>query len=903
VRARRDPWSVRAAIALFGTLARLLPYDARARWGDEQAACFTELARAAHERRGVLSVAAVLLQSTGDLALRLPREHVRNGAAGTAVSELRYAVRSLLRAPGFTAASVLTLGLGLAAALSVFTLVYGVLLKPLPYGEPDRLVELDHRATRLDLDGGLGMTYGFFRFYAERMSTVEDLALYSTTTLTLTGPDQAVRITGARTTPSLVPLLRVMPARGRWFTADEGRAEGEPPIVLSHRIWRDAFGADPDVVDRTVELEGAPHRVVGVMPDHFAFPDRAVDIWMPLQPPTTGIGGWNFRSVARLAQGAQLESVTREMHDLLPRLVEADGTGQARDYVENAGVVPNVVSLHERVTGQVRGTLLVLLGTVGFVLLVALANVGNLFLVRAEEGRQRTALRRALGASAGHLAAGHLLEALLLTGTAGLVGSALAWLMVDAVRSGAPVPIPRLYEVGLDPSLALAAVGLCALIGLALGSIPALRGSGEAMLPFRDDDGRSTAGGRRLRGRNVLVAAQVALALVLLVGSGLLLRTFSELRSVDPGFHERQALTFRVGLPAARYDGRAAALAFHQELEDRIAALPGVRRVGAVATCLPLSGNLCWGEVLQIEGHPAEPGASPIVTGTRAVTPGYFETMGIAVRGRAIEERDLVDGDAVAVLSETAAARHFPGEDPIGRRVSLGGSERQEVLGDSGLSWYTVVGVADDVRARIEDTSFTTLIYLPARPAGTDGPPPHTMAYVVATSIPPASLAPAVREAVRALDPGVPVADVVTVREHITRAMAPTTFSFAVIGLAALIALLLGAVGVYAVTSYVVSRRTAEIGIRMALGAGRREVRTMVLRQGGGAVAVGVIIGLAGALGLSRFLAGMLHGVPPTDPVTYAAITGVLAVVAAAALWWPARRASRVDPVEAIRER
>lgn len=894
MRKRREPRSVRAAIAVYGTLVRLLPYDARARWGDEQTACFTELARTAHERSGAVSVAAVLLQSTWDLVLRLPREHVRNGAAGTAVSELRYAIRSLLRAPGFTAASVLTLALGLAAALSVFTLVHGVLLKPLPYSEPDRLVELDHRATRLDLDGGLGMTYGFFRFYAERMRTVEDVALYSTRTLTLTGPDQAVRITGARTTPSLVPVLGVIPALGRWFTADEGRDDGEPPVVLSHRIWRDAFGADPGVVDRTVELEGAPHRVVGVMPDGFAFPDRSVDIWTPWQPPTTGIGGWNFRSIARLAEGVQLESVTREMNELLPRLVEADGTGQARDYVENAGVVPNVVSLHERVTGQVRGTLLVLLGTVGFVLLVTLANVGNLFLVRAEEGRHRTALRRALGASAGRVATGHLLEALLLTGTAGLVGSALAWFAVDTVRSGAPVPIPRLHEVGLDPALALVAVGLCALIGLALGSIPALRGSGEAMLPFRDDDGRSTAGGRRLRGRNILVAAQVALALVLLVGSGLLLRTFSELRSVDPGFQERQALTFRVGLPAARYDGRAAALAFHQELENRIAAIPGVRRVGAVATCLPLSGDLCWGEVLQVEGRPAEPGASPIVTGTRAVTPGYFESMGITVRGRTIEERDLMADEPAVVLSETAAARHFPGEDAIGRRVRLGGSES---------AWYTVVGVADDVRARIEDDSFTTLIYLPASPAGTDGPPPHTMAYVVATSIPPASLAPAVREAVRALDPGVPVADVATVRELLARAMAPTTFSVAVIGVAALIALLLGAVGVYAVTSYAVSRRTAEIGIRMALGAGGREVRTMVLRQGGGAVAAGVIVGLAVALGLSRFLEGMLHGVPPTDPATYAAITGVLAVVATAALWWPARRASRVDPVEAIRER
>lgn len=891
--ARGGPRSVRFAVAVYDALARLLPSGARARWGEEQTALFAELVRTAHERRGALGVGGVLIRSAGDLLLRLPREHMRNGAAGAAASELRYTVRTLLRAPGFTAASVLTLALGLAAALSVFTLVYGVLLRPLPYEEPDRLVELDHRATRLDLDGGLGMAYGFFRFYAKRMTTVEDLALYSTMNVTLTGPDRAVRVTGARTTPSLAPLLGVSPARGRWFTADEGRDEGAPPLVLSHRIWRDAFGADPGIVDRTVELEGTPHHVVGVMPDDFAFPDRSVDVWVPWHPPRTGIGGWNFRAVARLAADARVGSAQREMDDLLPRLVEADGTGQARDYVENAGVSPHVVELHERVTGQARGTLLVLLGTVGFVLLMALANVGNLFLVRAEEGRRSSALRRALGASAGRITMSHLLEAFVLTGTAGLLGSALAWLAVDTVRQRAPVPIPRLHEVGLDPTVALAAAGLCALIGVALGSIPALRRGAAGQLPFRDD-GRSTTRGRPLRGRNVLVAAQVALALVLLVGSGLLLRTFTELRAVDPGFHEREALTFRVGLPEARYRTRATAVDFHGRLQERLASIPGVRRVGAVATCLPLSGNLCWGEVLRVEGRPLDPEASPIVTGTRAVTPGYLESLGIAVRGRAIEEHDLREGEPVAVLSETAATRHFPGEDPIGRRVSFGGSEP---------TWYTVVGVADNVRARIEDTGFTTLIYLPARPAGTDGPPPHTMAYAVATSIPPSSLAPAVREAVRTLDPGVPVADVATVRQRIARAMAPTTFSLSVIGFAALVALLLGAVGVYAVTSYVVSRRTAEIGIRMALGAKGGDVRSMVMRQGGAAVAAGMAIGLAGALTLSRFLGGMLHGVPPTDPATYATITGILAAVAVTALWWPARRASRVDPVEAIRKR
>ncbi|MFW6201786.1 MAG: ABC transporter permease, partial [Gemmatimonadota bacterium] len=408
---------------------------------------------------------------------------------------------------------------------------------------------------------------------------------------------------------------------------------------------------------------------------------------------------------------------------------------------------------------------------------------------------------------------------------------------------------------------------------------------------LRDGGRRSTAGRSRLRGRNALVATQVALALVLLIGSGLLFRTYGELRSVDLGFDERRAVAFELGLPDVRYPTRADGRRFHGELLVRLRALPGVESVAAVGPCLPLSGDMCWGETLEAEGRPIAEGSAAPVTGTRVVTADYFRTLGIPVRGRVFDATDETSGSPVAILSEAAADAYFGSEDPVGRRVRFG----------SDGPWHRVVGVAGNVRGRVETDEFQRLIYLPMRPESADGPPLSSMAYVVGTTVSPTSLVPAVRRAVGELDPELPLSSVARLEDLIARATAPTAFALALIGIAAAMALLLGAVGVYGVVAYAVSRRTTEIGVRMALGARAADVRRMVLRQGGAAVVIGVAVGLVAAFLLTRALSGMLYGVSPTDPVTYVLLTALMLLIAGAALWLPAARAARVLPVEALR--
>lgn len=807
--------------------------------------------------------------------------------------EIRHAARRLRRRPGHSAASIVTLALGIAASVSVFALVYGVLLSPLPYPDSDRIVEVDHTATRLDVEGGLGITYGFYRFYEEHLRSAESLAMYSQYEATLTGEGNPVRLSAARATPSLAQVLGTAPVLGRWFTDEEGGA-GEPPtVLLSHGLWQDRFGSDPSVVGRTLMLNGVAHEVVGVMPPSFAFPARGVALWTPREVPAAGIGGWNERAVARLAPGATPASLGEEIESVLPLLREFDDdAGRVRSYLDEAGVVPRVRTLKESVVGDVRTTLWILLGTVGFVLAVAIANVANLFLVRAEEGGRDSALRAALGAGRIRIAQGHLAEALLVTGAGAAGGVALAAAAVRVVRARAPVNIPRLDEVALDPVVLGVAGGVALLAALAMGILPALRRDGDVVERLKDAGGRALGGGSGLRGRNVLVAAQVALAFVLLVGSGLLLRTFAELRSVELGFSERQGLTVRIALPSSEYPDRAAAARLHETLRERLRAVPGVTSVASVASCLPLSGHLCWGDVLSVEGRPTQSDEAPNVTGARAISTDYFSTLGIPVRGRAIEASDAADGARVAVLSESAAQAHFPGEDPIGRRVSFGSD-------DGG--WYTVVGVAGDVRTDVGLENLTSLIYLPVLPDGTDGPPPHDMAYVLATDVPPATITGAVREVVGGVDPDLPVAEVASLEERIDRATAPAAFALTLVGLAGLMSLLLGAVGVYAVTAYAVSRRTAEIGVRIALGARASDVRSMIFRQNGTSVVVGAALGLVGAVGLTRLMTGMLYGVSAGDPGTYAAAMLLMICVAGIALWLPARRGARVDPAVAMR--
>jgi predicted permease len=753
-------------------------------------------------------------------------------------------------------------------------------------------VQLDHGATNLGMQRNLGITYGFFRFYEANLRTVESAAMYNSMSLTLTGAGDPLRVTVLRVTPSIAAVLGTPPAAGRWFTYAEG-GPGEPQtVMLSHAFWRDRFGADPTVIGRTIVLSDVSYEVVGVMSASLTAPFAGPVLFVPREVASTGTGGWNDMAVGRMEDGADAADVEREMLSLLPRLrATADNPEQVRSYLDDAGVFPTVRSLKESVVGDVRATLWIMLGTVSLVLLIAVANVTNLFLVRNEENQRASAVRAALGAGRLRIARALLAETALLTGSAFVVGVFAATAAVRVLRDRTPMNIPRLDEVRLGGvSIGMAAL-VCLLAAVLLGLVPALRQSRDLAETLKDNSGRTTAGRRRLRGRSALVSTQVALALILLVGSGLLLRTFQGLRSVDVGFSERSALTFQVGLAPAAYD-RAAAIRFHDALLQRLESIPGVESAAMVGQCLPLSGTMCWGETLMVEGRPVVEGESPIVTGVRAVSPEYFGTLGIPLQGRGIQAGEASSGAPEAILSESAARAHFTGEDPVGHRVALGGPDPV---------WFTVVAVAGDVRSRVAGDDFTSLIYLPVLPGITQGPPPHEVAYAVKTVVPPASITQAARAAVAELDANVPIANVRTLDEMIATATAPAAFALTLVGLAALLSLLLGAVGVYAVVAYSVSRRTSEIGLRMALGAQAVDVRRMVVRQGGVSVVLGATIGLAGAFALTRLMESMLFEVSATDPVTFGTVTALMLGVAGMAMWLPARRAARVDPVEALR--
>jgi putative ABC transport system permease protein len=892
--------TVAHATRLYATALRLLPRHLRANHGSEVIACFRQIAEQVRRDSGRMLVLGILVLSLADLVVRAPREHLArrradvraDGGWGGTLLDVRHAQRRLLRRPGFAVAAVLTLAVGMAGATAVFSLVYGVVLSPLPYPQSDRIVVIDHSGSGISIEEGLGVTYGFFRFYEARVRSTESMATYVTSDETLTGSSEPVRVPVARTTAALGSVLGVAPALGRWLVAADAEEGAPETVVVSDRVWRDRFGGDPGLIGTTIQLSGSPRTVVGVMPAGFGFPNENVEFWTPLAVPETGIGGWNQQAVARLAPGRTPEGLEREMASLLPILRQNnDDPALILSYLDEAKILPRIVTLKESLVGNVRAMLWVLLGTVGIVLVIAVGNVANLFLVRAEEGRREAAVRTALGARRGQVVRGFMLESLFVTLAASAAGIVLASIGVRLLRLRAPIEIPRLAEVGMDPAVVAAAIGTAIVTALIIGLIPSLRTPASLPSALKEGSSRSTSGRERMRRRNALVAIQVALALMLLIGSGLLFRTFQQLRAVELGFTTRQALTFELGLPSTRYGDPAAMKAFHESLLEELRALPGVEAAAAIAQCLPLTPNMCWGEIFEAEGYPTPEGSVPPVTGARLATADYFSSIGIAVRGRTFDASDGSAEPRVAILSESAANAYFGSDDPLGGRIRITDSEQ----------WYTIVGVASDVQATISTDEFQRLIYLPLTPVRAGGPSPAVMRYVLRTAVPPTALVPAVRGVVADADPLIPLADALPLRQIIDEAAGPTAFALTLIGIAALTALLLGAIGLYAVLAYVVSGRTREIGLRMALGATAADVRRLVLRQGIGVVLGGVVAGWAGAIGLTRFMRGMLHGVSATDPLSYAVVTLILLGVAGVALYLPARRASSVDPAEAFR--
>ena len=831
------------------------------------------------------------------------------GFVEDAVREVRHAARRLVRTPGFTLAAMLTLALAIGANASIFTLVHRIVLNPLPYPESDRLIELDHGAALINVPAGMGMKVGLYHYYSERARTLDGIAVYSTGDATLIGDGEPERVRVTRATTTLAPVLGVAPASGRWFTSAEA-APGAPRVaVISHGLWLRRFGGNADVLGRQVSIDGAPTDIIGVMPADYALPDPTVDVWLP-DPVSraTGLGIWTHDGIARLRDGVSVADVRSEIDRLIRDLPQAfPGDPLLGASGAGIGVMSTARPLKEAIVGEIAGTLWLLLAAVGVVLLVAAANVANLFLVRAEARQREVAVRRALGAEGRGIAQLFLTESALLSLAACAAGLFLAWGGVRLLLTAAPASLPRATEVHIDPTVLVFTLGLSVLAALILGAVPLVRGT--RLAASLHDGGRGTAAPRtRHRARHVLMGAQVALALMLVVASGLLVRSFWALRGIDPGFDARSAITFDIGLPLRDYPDRDAALRAHQAVVDRISEVPGVARVSA-STCLPLRGA-CFGNGVVVEGREIRQATDVGTVSFRAVSGDHLESMGIRLRrGRGIERRDVESREPITVVDEAFADLIFPNEDPIGRRVTW--SMPPETPGQAPNStWLTIVGIVSSTPARTlgEDLRLPQL-YMPmslvgeydARPWEYIGPQVRTMSYVVRSDAVTAGLLPAVRRAIDAVDPNLAMARVTTLQETLDRASSGMAFTMVLLTIAAAVALLLGVTGIYGVISYIVSQRTAEIGVRLALGAEPGGIAGLIVRQGGTVAIVGVAVGLMAALAGGRLIDSLLYGVTPRDPGVLAVATFGLLAVALFACWLPARRAARLSPVDALR--
>ena len=812
--------------------------------------------------------------------------------------DLRHAMRTLRRSPAFAGAAVLTLALAIGANVAIFTVVYRVLLNPLPYGDSQRLIALDYGVPTRNISSGIVfMTWQLYYQLADRAKTLDGVAAYFNGGATLSGSGNPERLISAQVTPSLAAVLRVRPALGRWFVEEEGVTGAPPVAVLSHGLWARRYGFDPHIVGQSIRLNGVPTQVIGVMPPGFAFPDARTDMWQAAQS-TRASASFLFTliGVARLRDGATIDSARAEMTALIANL--------ARTSPNQGGMVAAPIGLQQFTVGRVADTLWILLASVGLVLLVACANIANLFLVRSEARQREVAVRQALGASRRAIARYFLAESALLSIAGGAVGLGIAWGAVQLVIAFGPANLPRLDEIRLDGVVVGFTFVLSVLTGLAFGAIPLFR---VAPLPASlHETGRgNTASRSRHVARHLLMGGQVALALVLVVASGLMVRSFQKLRNVDPGFDPASALTFRVGLPNNENRTRGAAMALHQAILDRLSATPGVTAVSA-STCQLLSGS-CFGNGLIPERRFEDGKPRPFVW-WRAVSGGYFETAGMRVlRGRGIDRGDVERAERIIVVNKALADVYFPNQDAIGQRV------RSSIPPNSRFGtpeWLTVVGVvSNNVTTALAEATPAPQLYMPMSIAGGPdipaqalvGPDVITMSYVVRATTPPAGMVAAVRSAIGEVDPNVALADVRSLQSIVDRASEQMAFTMVLIAIAASVALVLGMIGIYGVMSYIVTQRTGEIGVRLALGAEPGTVAGMIVRQGGLVALVGIGVGLATAFAGSRLIASLLYGVSSRDPGVFAAATVTLMSVALLACWLPARRAAAVDPLVALR--
>jgi putative ABC transport system permease protein len=810
---------------------------------------------------------------------------------GALWQDLRYGLRMLVKNPGFTAVALLTLALGIGANTTMFSMVNGVLIRPLAFKDPNRLYTLWERNVKMGYEQNPPATANF-RDWRDRNRVFEQMAAFdSSRTFNLAGSGSPERVDGAAVSPGLFELLGVEPSLGRTFSSGEDQPGRDRVVMLSHALWQRRFNADRSVVGKSIMLDGRNCTVIGVMPPGFRFPGDTgtilniftappAQLWVPL---ALTPGAWSQRSahylqvIVRLKPGVTADQAQAEMNSIEQQLVKE----YPREYI---GSDVKMVPLHAQVVGSFRTALLVLFGAVAFVLLIGCANLANLSLARATSRQKEVAIRSALGASRIRIVRQLVTESLVLALGGGALGVLIASWGIALLKLILPDNFPRTTDIHLDGPVLIFTAFASVATGLIFGLAPAFQVSRTQLTESLKEGERGTEGAGRNRLRSVLVVTEVALALTLLMGAGLLLRSFVRLQEVDPGFQPAHLLTMEISLPDVRYPDPQKA-AFFQQLLERVRALPRVQSAGAIGH-LPLGGDI-ESYAMEVEGRPPLPNeyANPAC---HVVMPGYFEAMKIPlVKGRYFQERDGAQSAHVLIINEAVARNVFPKESPIGKRLRMG------------FNGFTgeIVGVVGDTRTLALDMAPIEELYTPYLQL----PSWNTMTLAVRTASAPLALSRSVRELVLEIDKDEPVSKIRTMDEVMGAAVAAPRFRTLLLGLFGLAALFLAGIGIYGVMSYSVSQRTREIGIRMALGAAQPEVIKLVLKQGLTLTLAGVGIGLLGALGLTQLLSGMLYEVRPTDPLTFAGVALLLTAIALLANYVPARRATEVDPMVALR--
>jgi predicted permease len=813
---------------------------------------------------------------------------------------MRHALRRLISAPAFTATAAITLAAAIGANALIFSIINGVLLKPLPFERPESLVGLWHVAPGL-MPGPLNQAPSTYFLYREQAQSFEDIGLWDNTSVTLTGRGEPEEVEALMVSDGMLQVLGVVPALGRTITKADDSPGGPNTVLISHDYWQRAFAGNQSALGQSLVINGRPYEVIGVLPDRFKFLRYQPEVIFPLRlnRAEVRLGQFNYQAVARLKPGVTIERANADLARLIPRLTDMFPMppGFTKEMFDEVKLGPNVRPLHEDAVGDIGGALWILFGTVGVVLLVACANVANLFLVRAEGRQQELAVRLALGAGLKRVANELLAESVLLALVGGAIGLGLAYAGIQLLLALEPARLPRLDEITLDPIVLAFTFGISLAAGLLFGIAPIIKYARPQLANALKENGRGSSDGRdRHRTRNTLVVAQVAMALVLLVASALMIRTFNAMRHVPPGFtNPEQVLTVRISIPTALVEDPAQVARTHEEIQRRIAAIAGVTSVGA-SSSITMDGNDS-NDPIFAEGIPMPEGKIPPLRRYKWIGENYFKTMGNPlIAGREITWADVHGRRSIAVISDNLARELFGGaQAAIGRRIRQTPSN----------PWREIVGVVGNEHDDGVTRPATTIVYWPMLQEDfwdVKLRSQRSMAYAIRSErLRDPGFLKEVQQAVWSINPNLPLAAIQTLDEIYGRSMAQTSFTLVILGIAAAVTLLLGVVGIYGVIAYVVAQRRREVGIRMALGAAAGEVQRLFVTHGLVITGIGLTVGAISAAALSRFVASLLYNVSPLDPLSYGGGVAALGLVALLATWLPARQATRVDPATALR--